>query len=494
MTSNSNTLLDRVLEFVASGGDADERTDSLLLRGAFTDVAMQSSWLTLVSDAHEADFVVQIYNPAIGGDLNASDAFDPACIVNITINKPSVEGCSCFFLEDQLGRYWQESAIVPGLLVADLAAQSVFVTRGVTVKTWDVSLPLTPYSVATRIDPTPYVRDFVPVREVPADLSPWILVTPPALPTAAFLRWRAIASRRLLASLVTSAWLEDDAVWLQASGPPLYRLKADDPAIETAFESLSHATTWVFLSGADVEARHIIFASELARANRVGQTFAEMVTRALDSAKASYEAHVQSSSRETLKALGELRKMVIDETQKVTQKTQDLTAALWRDLAVTAAPFALKILGDAGKVTTPAIAAGFYFGAATFVALSLVLQWRINAAYFKSQTASRTTWLRTLYNYISTQERNEIADAPITDAMTNYCETRTILLMIYVVLVALLIGFGIFTLQQGSGTASPMPKTIATPVASSKSQSLSQTPKTPVCVPSAKAPCPPGIQ
>lgn len=334
MTSSSNALLDRVRDFVAVGGEADERVDTLLLRGTFTDAATQTAWLALASGALGTDLAVQIYNPAVGGDLTAADPFDPTRPVSITINKPSVEGLGCFFLQDQLRRYLQEVTVLPGLSVADLHAQSTFVTRGLTVEVWYATAPLTPRSAATRIDPTPYVRDFVPSREVPADLSPWILVAPPAVPSAAFLFWKTIATRRLLASLVSSASLEDDTVWLQASGPPLYRLRADDPAIVAAFDPLSQAATWVFLSGLDVEARHIIFASELARANRIDQTFTETVTRALDSAKATYEAHVQSSSRETLKALGELRKTVIDETQKVTQKTQDLTAALWRDLAV----------------------------------------------------------------------------------------------------------------------------------------------------------------
>lgn len=110
-------------------------------------------------------------------------------------------------------------------------------------------------------------------------------------------------------------------------------------------------------------------------------------------AKVTYEAHVQSSSRETLKALADLRKNVIDETQKVAQRAQDLTSTLWRDLAVSAAPFVLKIFGDAGKLNSPVISASFYFAAAAFVALSFILQWRINSAYFHSQASSRQQWM-----------------------------------------------------------------------------------------------------
>ena len=83
--------------------------------------------------------------------------------------------------------------------------------------------------------------------------------------------------------------------------------------------------------------------------------------------------------------MGELRKTVIDETQKVTQKTQDFAASLRRDLAVTAAPFAMKVLGDAGKEDQSNNCCWLLFGAAVFVTLSFVLQWRINEAYFASR-------------------------------------------------------------------------------------------------------------
>jgi hypothetical protein len=137
---------------------------------------------------------------------------------------------------------------------------------------------------------------------------------------------------------------------------------------------------------------------------------------------------------------------VIEETQKVTQRAQDMTGALWRDLAVTAAPFVLKILGDAGKLSAPSLAAAFYFAAAAYVALSFALQWRINKAYFRGQKISRRRWMQTLYTYISVQEREEIAEAPIAQAMASYREVRRALLIVYVVLIGALVWAGVQTL------------------------------------------------
>jgi hypothetical protein len=218
---------------------------------------------------------------------------------------------------------------------------------------------------------------------------------------------------------------------------------------------LSEAATWVFLSVTDVEVRHLLFAGELARADRPNQELGTTLERALEAAKVTYEAHIQSSSRETLKALADLRKTVIEETQKVVQRAQDLTATLWRDVAVTAAPFVLKIFGDAGHAPNAMITAAFYFVAAAFVILSFTLQWRINQTYFASQTASRRRWMQTLYNYISVREREEIAETPIEQAMKSYRETRNALVGVYVGLVILLLAAGVQTLRQAPAPVAP---------------------------------------
>ena len=206
--------------------------------------------------------------------------------------------------------------------------------------------------------------------------------------------------------------------------------------------------SWVFTSGQDIEARHLIFASELARAYRETAPLPEVFSHALDSAKATYEAHVQSSSRETLKALSELRKSVIDEAQKITQRTQDLTSGLWRDVAVSAAPFVLKILGDATKAPNPMVTAGFYFAAAIFIGISFTLQTQINKSYLNNQRAARARWFETLYNYISSDERERIADGPIRAAEQSYETTKCRIALIYSVLTLILLGFGAWELTQ----------------------------------------------
>ena len=263
-----------------------------------------------------------------------------------------------------------------------------------------------------------------------------------------FRAWREVAARRLLAGLVSSAAREDDVTWLQVAGPPKAQFRADDPKLPAGYDQLSSCAAWVFTSGQDVEARHLIFASELARAYRPTAPLPEVFAYALKSAKATYEAHVQSSSRETLKALSDLRKSVIDEAQKITQRTQDLTSGLWRDVAVSAAPFVLKILGDATKAPNPKVTAGFYFASAIFISISFALQTQINKSYLNNQRAARARWFEALYNYISREERERIADGPIRSAEQTYQTTKFLIALIYSVLALILLGFGVWELTQ----------------------------------------------
>ncbi|EAQ35285.1 hypothetical protein NB311A_13251 [Nitrobacter sp. Nb-311A] len=456
MTSSSTHLVERARELVASGASADERIDALVLRGRLPSADAQVAWLEFADDVPPPFSSLQVYNPALGGDLVRGDDFDPMRDVIITLGKPVADGCAFFVFQSGIPHYLAQRAVLPRLAIVDFNSAQAFHARGLEVAAWDLAQPVPPPECSTGpIDPSRYVRDFVPDREIVTDLNPWMLVTAPAASSPAYQAWEAIAARRLLGGLVSRAWLEDGQVWLQAAAtPPIYRIKADDSALPGTRSQLTEAASWVFLSGTDIEARHLLFSGELARARRPQQDLATTLDQALEAAKAAYEAHVQSSSRETLKALADLRKTVIDETQKVAQRAQDLAATLWRDLAVSAAPFVLKILGDATKTPDPIISSAFYFAAAGFIGLSFSLQWRINGAFFQSQAASRRIWMQSLYSYISVREREEIAETPIDQAMKNYRETHGALLVVYGLLIVVLIAFGVHALQDVTPSAS----------------------------------------
>lgn len=452
--SNSRPIFDLVLNFRASGATVNERIEVLTLKGTFVDAETQAIWIALSTTPPPPITTIQIHDPDIGGDVGKDDRFDPDRQVNLYITKPFGSGVGYFFFQEELRKYLGGSVDVTTLRIGDLPADNAFRALGLDVAHWSLDEAFTQHPTPREINPRKLVADHVPDREVPCDLSPWILQTPPAHHSDVFEAWRIVSARRLLSSLVSSATLEDGTIWLQASGPPIFRISVENPDIAKSWEMLTEVATWVFLSGPDIEARHRLFGGELARAERPNQNLETTLSHAFDAAKVAYDAHVQSASRETLKALADLRKTVTEETQRVTQRTQDMTSGLARDLAVSATPFVLKILSDVGKVTAPEVSAVFYFAAAAFLIASFGLQWRINNAYLRSQEQSRKSWMQTLYTYISSKEREEIAELPIQQALLNYYETRAILLVIYLVLVMSLIGVGGYTLVNGDATSS----------------------------------------
>lgn len=445
--SNSNPIVALAHSFASRGQEVDERIDTLVLRGVFANAAEQTSALELCRAIASPFVSAQVYDPAIGGDVEPDEDFDPARTLTVTVVKTVVDGVAAFVFGWAAAHHIE--AATPARVVAclELESRAAFLCRGLKVETWRLDQAFDIPAAAAAISPRKLVKDFVPDREVTDDLSPWLLLEAPVVTSTIYEAWRRQATRRLLGGLVNIALQEDGQVWLIASGPPMLRIPTSDPALEKGLDDLTKGAEWVYLTGHDLDARHLIFAVELARAYRPATPFAGVIRQARESATTTYEAHVQSASRETLKALADLRKTIIDETQKVTQRAQDLASSLWRDVAVSASPFVLKILGDAAKLPDIGLAAGLYFAAAVFIAVSFGLQVRINGAYLENQRRARAKWFDTLYAVISPTERRTIAEDPISNAEAAYKETRLVVGAIYAALVVILIGFGVATLR-----------------------------------------------
>jgi hypothetical protein len=218
--------------------------------------------------------------------------------------------------------------------------------------------------------------------------------------------------KRLAASIADQTTIEAGQVRYHFRGPPSQICAFADGELATLAPGLFAGTEWVFGAGLDVDVRHLLLANEWARAYRP-DSLPGLSTRALDSAKAAYNAYVKSSSRETLKALADLRKAVLEETQKVSQRAQDLAGALWKDLLVASTPFLVKILSDAANIWTNYVAGGLSFAAAIFLEFSYWMQTHINARAFLRQQDSRQVWRAALTTALSQEDINAFSETPI---------------------------------------------------------------------------------
>src|SRR5690606_34146072 len=105
-----------------------------------------------------------------------------------------------------------------------------------------------------------------------------------------------------------------------------------------SFESLQASAAWVFDNDREAESRHILLANEIARASNNGTEFSRcfgtQISDCLSGAKITYQMMLSDLSRDTLKALGDLRKVITEETAKVTDVTRQLIGGVSAALAV----------------------------------------------------------------------------------------------------------------------------------------------------------------
>ncbi len=372
--------------------------------------------------------------------LGPDDQFTIGRRYSFTLRKTSAEGEIRLFYQSALREWLSSAATCTRIRLADLKVGQAFRTRSIAVEPWTEggAAPLEP--IGTQIDPSSQVFDLSAPRIVPNDLRPWLIWNAPTEHSRAFTAWREEAALRLWASLVDQVAGRSQDRRYRLSGPPVQELDCTDTEVAEAFRPIHEAAKWVYVDTNDKDARHLLLAIELAHTIRISRAaISDALPLALENAKAAYRAHVQSANRETLKALGELRRAAIDETQKTVQRTQELTGALWRDLLVASAPFVIKIVPDANRTSSEAISRIFMAFAAIYLIGSFTALTIVNRDYFREQARSRKAWKDSVGRYLPRGELTEISDAPVDAAAKVYDRVHLGIGIFYLMLVVCLI-------------------------------------------------------
>lgn len=435
----------------SADGEFEERPDTLVFFSYLEDQAAREQWdkvrvsppffisQVYIHDA-ETDTVFSSYAPIISGQK-----------FRITILKRIVEGELHFLFAVSIQHNAESFQHFHSVQVADMGVDETFATHFARCQRWttdtlDIYSPFEPLA-----DPRKYVRDFSVSRVVPDDIRPWLLRASPSKEGEAFAAWRELATSRILSSLADQVSDAGSQLVFNFSGPPTQRISVDKRELTAASSALQGAAKWVFLEGKDVDTRHLLFANEIARSYRTGE-LASACSQGLESAQSAYSAYVKAGSRETLKALADLRKAVIEETQKISQKAQELAAGLWKDIPVAAAPFILKLFGDSAKISSSTVAGTLSLLAATFLFISYSMQVYINSRFFKHQDDSRVVWRQILCTTLSSEELHQLSDQPIEGCKKDYNRVRCFVGFIYFLLCAGLLYFGYIEIKESYST------------------------------------------
>lgn len=420
--------LTRALE--ASVGVAiSEIPGTLSLQGQFSQVALEA-WHQATRDAARDGYQITCRD-AIGEVQDLDEADLPALAtddlrITLTIENPA---CAVHLgTAEGLSRVLAAEDTITGVEVLRLLNLDLPVeTEGPRIERWeDGARACEPRSPSPYPSPRRFARTIAGTVRAPLEIDPWLLRGDSARNDTPFVIWRQAAAVNIQRALVNEIYEADGATQVVLAGMPTRRIALGAAQVDSEFfRLLQRAARWVFTEGQDVELRHTLLTNELAREWRDDEAFAiglaKRLSTAMESASLAYRAHVQQSSKETIKSLSDLRKTLAEEIGKVTQQTRDLTASLWRDVAVAIVAIAFRFSLDSAKAGSGKSAFALIFMlVATYIVISQVVSVWSSRAFLGVAAESRAHWRRKGYAYLSDEEFDALAEEPLKNARKIY--------------------------------------------------------------------------
>lgn len=372
------------------------------------------------------------------GDMDAASIEDEDAGITVRARKPGIpENVEAILTRRGLGAALARQTFCGTVWLHGLG--DAIETFSVRFAPWGDITAFIP-DVATA-SPRKVVRVLDDGARFPDDLSRWLLRDSNAqISGRAIAPWRRMAVERLGQSLANE--IEPDGRLL-FRGPPVARFTPiASPLVEGgSVAMLQRAAGWVFESPREVENRHALFAAEVARSALIGGTVSDLgdvAKSALEGARIAYNFGVVGQSRDTLKALADLRKAVGDETAKLAENTRGLATAVAGSVVANLGIIVARLTVPATSKWVPA--------AAIIIGLVLALYVASIAGsgvhYLKLQESLRSEWRHRLYRFLDEGEYERMVTKPVASAETGFwiaicaASIMTVLLFVAVWLIA----------------------------------------------------------
>ena len=365
--------------------------------------------------------------------------------MRLNLNFEPVDGAAHVFTLEGWRTLLLKDELISRVEVARLAFSNIsFATKDFRVEPW-VDEPASHEIVVRTLDGNPrrIVRCRSPEFMPPNRIQPWLVETKPASDDIAWQEWRVIAKEMIARSLPSELYVEAGIKSVGLAGQPPRSIEFGVLDESCTLESLQEAASWVYLEGTDNEVRHTFLTAELAREWPASATFCQEVGRRLalsmESARLLYKAHLRSAGKDTLKALADMRKSLADDVQKTIQQARDLSAAIWRDVALAIGVLAFRLAMDPAKATATSSAFAIIFGAvAAYIALSFWIAVSTNNRFFSEFDKTLQSWRPKLYGFLDDGDYEALAQRPLTGAKAVYRSTeRKVTVVVGIVVIVL---------------------------------------------------------
>jgi len=372
-----------------------------------------------------------------GGAVGAAEIHDEDAGLTIRAAKPGVpDGVEALLTKVGFETALQRSDLAARVWVHDL--RDSFETLSHRFSPWGDDAQFRPGDVPS--SPRKVTRVLNNSR-FPDDLGRWLLRQPGTeIVGGGALPWRRLAIDQLCRALADEIEPEGTLLF---RGPPVTRFKPEPISFleEPVLHDVQRAASWVFENDRELENRHILLAAEVARATTRGGTLLELAQvtgPALEGARIAYNFGVTQQSRDTLKALADLRRAVGDETVKMAEATRGLAAAIAGAIFVGIGIVVARLTIPQSSTWVPT--------AAKILALILLLYigtviWS-GFQHFSLQETLRTEWRTRLYRFLDENEYRRMVTVPVAKAKSAFKLVAiagaaiTVLLVIAVLIIA----------------------------------------------------------
>jgi hypothetical protein len=231
-----------------------------------------------------------------------------------------------------------------------------------------------------------------------------------------------------------------------AGQPPRRLLLGDFGEDKISFDQLQRIASWVYQEGSDTEVRHTFLSAELAREWPQNIPFCEGLSKrlgpAFESANLLYKAHLRAASKDTLKALSDLRKTLAEEVQKLLQQSRDLSNGVWRDVAIAVGAGSIRIAMFGVRGPTNNVGFAVIFGViAIYIYVSYSMAISTNKKFLNIVEDTRKAWRTKLYAFLDNDDYRSLAEQPLADALAAYDSAkRRASIVVWAVIFCLLAG------------------------------------------------------
>lgn len=261
--------------------------------------------------------------------------------------------------------------------------------------------------------PRKIVRETSSTRIVPEDVRPWLLEErlTPNWTDPVFQTWASSAAIALARSLCSE--VTEDGQTLVFAGPPKLRTQPTAFALDrtggrAGFSALQDAARWVFENDREVETRHRLFAMEVARSapgdTTIPEIFTQNTTHLLEGARLAFQMGLEDLSKDTIKALTDLRKSLGDETAKLADGMRQIATAVAGAMFAGLGLVAARISGSAPRPIVIILA--------TIILLYIIAIIASNIRYVYIQRSIRREWRGRIYRFLSEEDYTKMVTVP----------------------------------------------------------------------------------